>query len=46
MTNDNCNLSCEHAVRLHSSYAFLVRAYTHVKVEIALHPTYEIAKFI
>jgi hypothetical protein len=32
--------------RLHSSYAFSIRAYTHVKVEFALHPTYEITKFI
>ena len=31
---------------LHSSYAFFIRAYTHVKVEFALHPTYEITKFI
>ena len=33
-------------LRLHSSYAFFIRAYTHVKVEFALHPTYEITKFI
>ena len=26
--------------------AFFIRAYTHVKVEFALHPTYEITKFI
>ena len=32
--------------RLHSIYAFFIRAYTHVKVEFALHPTYEITKFI
>jgi hypothetical protein len=25
---------------------FFIRAYTHVKVEFALHPTYEITKFI
>jgi Flp pilus assembly protein TadB len=33
-------------LRLHSSYAIFIRAYTHVKVEFALHPTYEITKFI
>jgi hypothetical protein len=33
-------------INIVSSYTFFIRAYTHIKVEIALHPTYEITKFI
>jgi hypothetical protein len=39
-------LTSVYCLRLHSSYAFFTRAYTHVKVEFALHSTYEITKFI
>ena len=46
MAIDNLHVRLIFDLRLHSSYAFFIRAYTHVKVEFALHPTYEITKFI
>ena len=46
ITHKSIFISFERVLRLHSSYAFFIRAYTRVKVEFALHPTYEITKFI